>query len=64
MAKKKDRYVIGLDIGTHKVCAIVAEVTEEARRGRHGTHRGGERLGDVGLAGGGQTAAAARREGE
>jgi cell division protein FtsA len=31
VAKKKDRYVIGLDIGTHKVCAIVAEVTEEGR---------------------------------
>ena len=31
MAKKKDRYVVGLDIGTHKVCAIVAEVTEEGR---------------------------------
>ncbi len=31
MAKKKDRYVVGLDIGTHKVCAIVAEITEEGR---------------------------------
>jgi cell division protein FtsA len=31
LAKKKDRYVVGLDIGTHKVCAIVAEVTEEGR---------------------------------
>jgi cell division protein FtsA len=31
VAKKKDRYVIGLDIGTHKVCAIVAEATEEGR---------------------------------
>jgi cell division protein FtsA len=31
MAKKKDRYIIGLDIGTHKVCAIVAEITEEGR---------------------------------
>jgi cell division protein FtsA len=28
---KKERYVVGLDIGTHKVCAIVAEVTEEGR---------------------------------
>lgn len=31
MAKKKDRYVVGLDIGTHKVCAIVAEISEEGR---------------------------------
>ncbi|MCU0241665.1 MAG: cell division protein FtsA [Vicinamibacteria bacterium] len=31
MAKKKDRYVVGIDIGTHKVCAIVAELTEESR---------------------------------
>ena len=31
MAKKKDRYVVGLDIGTHKVCAIVAEITDEGR---------------------------------
>ena len=31
MSKKKDRYVVGLDIGTHKVCAIVAEITEEGR---------------------------------
>ena len=31
MAKKKERYIVGLDIGTHKVCAIVAEVTEEGR---------------------------------
>jgi cell division protein FtsA len=31
LAKKKDRYVVGLDIGTHKVCAIVAEITEEGR---------------------------------
>ncbi|HLA76516.1 MAG TPA: cell division protein FtsA [Vicinamibacteria bacterium] len=31
MAKKKDRYIVGLDIGTHKVCAIVAEITEEGR---------------------------------
>jgi cell division protein FtsA len=31
MAKKKDRYIVGLDIGTHKVCAIVAELTEEGR---------------------------------
>jgi cell division protein FtsA len=31
VAKKKDRYIVGLDIGTHKVCAIVAEITEEGR---------------------------------
>ena len=31
MAKKKERYVVGLDVGTHKVCAIVAEITEEGR---------------------------------
>jgi cell division protein FtsA len=31
MAKKKDRYIFGLDIGTHKVCAIVAEITDEGR---------------------------------
>ena len=31
MAKKKDRFVVGLDIGTHKVCAIVAEITDEGR---------------------------------
>ena len=31
MAKKKDRYVGGLDIGTHKICAIVAEITDEGR---------------------------------
>ena len=31
MAKKKDRYIVGLDIGTHKICAIVAEITEEGR---------------------------------
>lgn len=31
LAKKKDRYVVGLDIGTHKVCVIVAEITEEGR---------------------------------
>ena len=31
LAKKKDRYIVGLDIGTHKVCAIVAEITEEGR---------------------------------
>src|SRR6185295_17973475 len=31
MAKKKDRYIVGLDIGTHKVCAIVAELSEEGR---------------------------------
>ena len=31
MSKKKDRYVVGLDIGTHKVCAIVAQVTDEDR---------------------------------
>ena len=31
MSKKKDRYIVGLDIGTHKICAIVAEITEEGR---------------------------------
>ncbi len=31
MAKKKDRYIFGLDIGTHKICAIVAEIMEEGR---------------------------------
>ncbi|HEX9204078.1 MAG TPA: cell division protein FtsA, partial [Vicinamibacteria bacterium] len=31
MAKKKDRYIVGLDIGTHKICAIVAEITDEGR---------------------------------
>jgi cell division protein FtsA len=31
VAKKKDRYIVGLDIGTHKVCAIVAEITDENR---------------------------------
>jgi cell division protein FtsA len=31
LSKKKDRYIVGLDIGTHKVCAIVAEVTDEGR---------------------------------
>jgi cell division protein FtsA len=31
VAKKKDRYIVGLDIGTHKVCAIVAEMTDEGR---------------------------------
>lgn len=31
MAKKKDRYIVGLDIGTQKVCAIVAEITDEGR---------------------------------
>src|SRR5262249_16107285 len=31
VAKKKDRYVVGLDVGTHKVCAIVAEITDEGR---------------------------------
>jgi cell division protein FtsA len=31
LAKKRDRYVVGLDVGTHKVCAIVAEITEEGR---------------------------------
>jgi cell division protein FtsA len=31
MAKKKDRYVVGLDIGTHKICAIVAEISDEGR---------------------------------
>jgi hypothetical protein len=32
LAKKKDRYIVGLDIGTHKICAIVAEITPPARR--------------------------------
>src|SRR5262249_54159584 len=31
VAKKKERYVVGLDVGTHKVCAIVAEITDEGR---------------------------------
>src|SRR5713101_7422058 len=31
LAKKKDRHIVGLDIGTHKICAIVAEITEEGR---------------------------------
>jgi cell division protein FtsA len=31
VAKKKERYVVGLDVGTHKVCAIVAEMTDEGR---------------------------------
>jgi cell division protein FtsA len=31
VSKKKDRYVVGLDIGTHKVCAIVAQITDENR---------------------------------
>ena len=31
MGKKKDRYVVGLDVGTHKICAIVAEVTDDSR---------------------------------
>ena len=31
LAKKKDRYIVGLDVGTHKICAIVAELTEEGR---------------------------------
>src|SRR5437773_10586837 len=31
LAKKKDRYIVGLDIGTHKICAIVAEITDEGR---------------------------------
>src|SRR2546422_2916562 len=31
LAKKKDRYIVGLDIGTHKICAIVAEITEAGR---------------------------------
>src|SRR5215213_10157039 len=31
LSKKKDRYVVGLDIGTHKVCAIVAQITDEGR---------------------------------
>jgi cell division protein FtsA len=31
VSKKKDKYVVGLDIGTHKVCAIVAQITDEGR---------------------------------
>ena len=31
LAKKKDRYIVGLDVGTHKICAIVAEITDEGR---------------------------------
>ena len=31
MARKKDQFVVGLDIGTHKVCAIVAQITDEGR---------------------------------
>ena len=31
MSKKKDRYIVGLDIGTHKACAIVAEMTDDGR---------------------------------
>src|SRR5262245_65878518 len=31
MAKKKDRYIVGLDVGTHKICTIVAELTDEGR---------------------------------
>lgn len=31
MARKKTRHITGLDIGTHKVCAIIAEVTDEGR---------------------------------
>src|SRR5262249_34279921 len=31
VAKKKDRYIVGLDIGTHKICAIVAELSDEGR---------------------------------
>jgi cell division protein FtsA len=31
LAKKKDRYIVGLDVGTHKICAIVAEVTDDGR---------------------------------
>jgi cell division protein FtsA len=31
VAKKKDRYIFGLDIGTHKICAIVAEIMDEGR---------------------------------
>jgi cell division septal protein FtsQ len=31
LAKKKDRYIVGLDVGTHKICAIVAELTDEGR---------------------------------
>jgi cell division protein FtsA len=31
VAKKKDRYIVGLDVGTHKICAIVAEIGDEGR---------------------------------
>ncbi|HXV60091.1 MAG TPA: cell division protein FtsA [Vicinamibacteria bacterium] len=31
MLNKRDRYIVGLDIGTTKVTAIVAEITEEGR---------------------------------
>ena len=27
---RKDRYLVGLDVGTSKVCAIVAEIVDEA----------------------------------
>ena len=31
LGKKKERYIVGLDVGTHKICAIVAELTDEGR---------------------------------
>ena len=31
MARKNDRYITGLDIGTHKVCAIIAEAMDDRR---------------------------------
>lgn len=31
MSRKKDRYIVGLDIGTHKICVIVAEITDDSR---------------------------------
>jgi len=41
LAKKKERYIVGLDIGTHEVCAIVAEITALARRQGFLTARAG-----------------------
>jgi hypothetical protein len=41
LAKKKERYIVGLDIGTHKICAIVAEITPLARRQGFLTARAG-----------------------
>jgi cell division protein FtsA len=31
LSRKKDQFVVGIDIGTHKVCAIVAQITDEGR---------------------------------